>query len=496
MNNPQNTPKGMLQVLFVAAEADPLIKVGGLGDVAGSLPLALRALDPEQTGGPLLDVRVVIPYHSSISIAPDECKLAATFLVPKPGGPVEARAFLIERNGVPIYLIAGEPFEGEMPVYSMNTPADGEKFTFFSLAVLELARALNWQPDVLHANDWHTAPSVYALHLLHQQDDPFFANTHSIISVHNLPFMGGGIDPALRDYGLPPSEDPDLPGWARYFPLPMALATADYIVTVSPTYAKEILTPAFGCGLEHFLQQRADKVFGILNGLDHDHWNPQTDPALVQQYSVETLEKREANKLALLKEFDLEPDPEPPLLILISRMDQQKGVDIAVDALRQITDLPWKAILLGTGDPYLEDEIRRLEADFPGRVRAAIRFDTRLSQRMYAGGDALIMPSRYEPCGLAQMIAMRYGCVPIARSVGGLTDTILDDPDASQSTGFLFSEAAPAALAQTLRRALDEYQHHPANWQARKSQGMRQNFSWEKSAIEYAKLYQSWKNEP
>jgi len=495
MNNPHNAPKGILQVLFAAAEAEPLIKIGGLGDVAGSLPPALRSLDPEQTGGPLLDVRLVIPFHSGISLAPEECKTVATFMVPKPGGAVEARVFLTERNGVPVYLIAGDPFQDEMPVYSMNTAEDGDKFTFFSLAILEMARALNWQPDVLHANDWHTAISVYVLHMLREQNDEFFGHTRTVINIHNLPFMGIGVENSLRAYGIPSSNDPDLPEWARYFPLPMGLAVADNIVAVSPSYSRELLTPAFGCGLEHLFQKRVHRISGILNGLNQTAWDPASDTTLAQPFDKDNLEARKANKAVLLSEFHFAPDLDTPLLVLISRMDQQKGVDIAVEALRQVTDLNWNAIFLGTGDPFLENEVRRLEAELPDRVRAVIRFDSRLSKRLYAGADCLLMPSRYEPCGLAQMIAMRYGCVPLARAVGGLRDTIIDSPDPGISTGFLFQNASPHALASAVRRALAEY-HNPDEWQARQILGMQQDFSWQRSAIDYANIYQSRRVEP
>lgn len=488
MDNPTNSPKGVLQVLFLAAEADPLIKVGGLGDVAGSLPPELRALDPTLTGGYLLDVRLVIPFHGAISMCPEECKPVLSFQVNRPGGAVEARAFQVDRGGMPIYLIAGDPIPPEAPVYSLDTEKDGEKYVFFSLAALELAKALDWKPDVIHANDWHTAAAIYAL-TTRKQTDPFFANTHSVLTVHNLPFMGAGTSRALETYGLPPSNNPDLPDWGRHFPLLMGLAAADRIVAVSPTYAKEILNPEFGLGVEHFLKTCKEKISGILNGLDMNSWNPANDEALAAPFDVESLSRREENKKALLAEFNLDYDPQVPLLIMISRMDQQKGVDLVVEGLRMIPDLPWQAVLLGSGDPNLENICRWLEADFPNRVRAAVRFDPNLSRRMYAGADALMMPSRYEPCGLAQMIAMRYGCVPVARAVGGLRDTIIDLPDQPESsTGFLFEPATAEALAGTLRRALKEYTHHEL-WQMRQRLGMKQDFSWQRSALSYANIY-------
>jgi starch synthase len=300
--------------------------------------------------------------------------------------------------------------------------------------------------------------------------------------------MGAGTDAALETFGIPPVQDNRLPEWGAFQPLPMGLATADLITTVSPTYAREILTPEFGCGLQNFLQARASDVSGILNGLDEQSWDPATDPALRVRFDSTSLEKRRSNKQALLHEFSLPPNMDLPLLILISRMDWQKGVDLAIDSLRMIAGLPWQAILLGNGDPTLEAAIRHLEAEFPYRVGAAIRFDAQLARCMYGGGDMLLMPSRYEPCGLAQMIGMRYGCIPVARATGGLRDTIIDQQSPDISTGFLFEEATPEALSAALRRALSAYSDRE-DWQARQQFGMRQDFSWERSARTYAQLY-------
>lgn len=494
MNNPNLASKGVIQVLFIAAEADPFIKVGGLGDVAGSLPAALRKLDPALTGGYLVDVRLAIPFHGAINTTSREVKPLVTVSVPKPGGTVEAQVFQTEHDGLPVYLISGEPIPPEAPVYSLDTQKDGEKYAFFSLAVLQMLRALNWQPDIIHANDWHTAASVFMLDKL-RRTDPFFKLMHSVITIHNLPYMGAGIASALDAFGIPPSNDQRLPEWGRHFPLLMGLSTADQIIAVSPTYAREILTPEMGLGVQDFLNSRADSVSGILNGLDQANWDPSTDPALRNNFSLKTLPKRAYNKAALQEEFDLTVDPSMPLIILISRMDQQKGVDLAINGLRQVTHLPWQAILLGSGDPNLENACRHLEADFPDRVRAAIRFDVRLSRRMYAGGDCLLMPSRYEPCGLAQMIAMRYGCLPIAHAVGGLRDTVLDVPGKPKvSTGYLFEEATAEAVAAALTRAVTDFSDKPG-WIARQKFGMQQDFSWTKYAAQYAHTYLKLKEE-
>lgn len=487
MPRPNEESSKKLRVFYIAAEADPLIKVGGLADVTGSLPRALQALSQDEAMGFQLDVRLVIPFHPAIASRVKDAELVATFPVPHPTAPVEARAYLTHVGDLPVYLIAGSPIPPDAPVYSQDTRKDGEKFTFFSLAALELARALDWPPDILHANDWHTAIAVYAL-ALRRKEDPFFARTRSILAVHNLPFMGAGTEDALSAYGIPPLRDPRLPPWGAYQPLPIGLATADYLITVSPTYAHEIRTPEFGCGLQDFLQSRNSTLTGILNGLDESTWNPSTDPALVSKFDVGEIDRRKANKEALLRETALPPNLDLPLIIMIGRMDYQKGVDIAVDAFRQVAGLPWQAILLGTGDPGIEASARQLEAEFPSRVRAILRFDATLARKMYAGGDFLIMPSRYEPCGLPQMIGMRYGCIPVARATGGLRDSVIDSKTPERSTGFLFEESTPEALAAALRRAITAY-NDPAGWRARQVCAMRQDFSWQRSAQAYVRIY-------
>jgi starch synthase len=477
-----------IKVLFLASEADPLVKVGGLGDVAGSLPPALLRLGAEKTGGYRVDVRTVIPFHSALRKKLIDPELLFEFDVMAVDGPVKAGAYRTEANGVPVYLIAGEPIKADAPVYSPDAALNGQVYTFFSLATLELARKLDWRPDILHANDWHTALAVYALKTTYAAE-AFFKDVRSVLSVHNLPFMGAGGEAAFDRYGLPPSRYPLMPWWGKKVPLPLGLQTANRIVAVSRTYAQEIMTPEYGCGLEVMLQARRKSVTGIVNGLDMDAWNPATDANLPVNFSVDTLAKRQENKLALLKEFSLHPDPAIPLLILISRMDQQKGVDLAVEGLERAILSDWQAILLGTGNPDLEEACRKLEREYPDRIRAAIRFDTNLSRRMYAGGDILLMPSRYEPCGLAQMMAMRYGCAPLARATGGLQDTIVDATnDPANGTGFLFKPATGAALAGALERALEAYADK-RRWKAIQERGMREDFSWEKSALEYVRLY-------
>jgi len=482
-----NPTEKVLRILFLGAEADPFIKVGGLGDVTGSLPHSLRNLDPGKAGGYTLDVRLAIPFHYAIKSKVNDPKQAAAFSLRKGRASVHGRAYQVEANGVPVYLIDGPPFEKELPVYLYDTPLDGDRYTFFSLGALKTVEKLQWKPDIVHANDWHTAMAVYALSTK-KSLKPFFGNARSILTIHNLPFMGVGTGAALKSYGLPASRANDLPKWARHFPLPLGMLTADRITAVSPTYAQEIMTPEFGCGLQEFLKSRADKISGILNGLDMEAWNPETDTQIPQAFGVDSLEQRRKNKTALLNEFNLNTNPDIPLFVLIGRLDAQKGVDLALDAFRQLSHRSWQAILLGTGDPLLEEASRELERDFPDRFRSAIRFDAQLARRMYAGADILVMPSRYEPCGLAQMIAMRYGCIPLARATGGLKDTIIDAPAGDAATGILFEPATVSALYAAMDRALIAFNDRP-KWQKMQENGMLQNFSWERSATAYSELY-------
>jgi starch synthase len=486
LNTLPDLPSKNIRVLFVAAEAEPFIKVGGLGDVAGALPRALKILSQSGEAGVSLDIRLVIPFYPSIKAGAFDLKPDVELTVAHTFGSTTARVFTTQMDGLPVYLIQGDPFLPGRPVYALDTRLDGEKFSFFSLAALELCRKWGWAPDILHANDWHTAPSVYVLSLIRDKE-AFFSGTHSVLSLHNLPFMGQGAQEGMQKYGIPPTQDTRLPEWGRDLPLPLGLLTADRIIPVSPTYGREILTPEYGCDLQGFLSGRASAITGILNGLDESVWHPARDPQITARYDLHDLSPKVENKLALQAEFDLAQDASMPLLALVSRMDRQKGVDIALEGLRLLAGQPWQAILLSTGDPTLEEAAVRLASDFPQRVRAAIRFDNRLSHRIYAGADIFMMPSRYEPCGLAQMAAMLYGCIPVASATGGLVDTVVDAPPSQ--TGFLFRPIDPQAFAQAMEHALHCYQDKPT-WHSIQVNGMSRDYSWKQSALQYIHVYQ------
>lgn len=489
----QNDQREPLKILFLTSEAAPLAKVGGLGDVSEALPRALRKLTSPVWDGPRIDVRLVLPFHDEINNKIREPRFVASFLVNHPGEPLPAKAFETSIDGLPVYLVEGPPIPPGEPVYSHDPLQDGEKYTFFSLAAIELISHLNWKPDIIHANDWHTSISLYLLDSLRKKTG-FFSSIRSMLSIHNLPFMGKDAEEAMLRYGIPRSKDRRLPAWATLFPLPLGLSTADQIVAVSPGYAQEITTPEFGCGLQDFLTMRKASLKGILNGLDTDSWNPQTDQALTQQFNRENMALRSSNKTALQHDLGLFEDEKIPLLIIVSRLDQQKGIDIAISGLRQCAQLEWQTVILGTGDPLLESACRSLETEFPEKVRAMVRFDNDFARRMYGSGDILLMPSRYEPCGLTQMIAMRYGCLPLARATGGLKDTISDFSTSENPTGFLFPDASPESFSQALSHALTLFSDQ-STWRSMQRNAMQVDHSWQKPALEYANLYQRIKEQ-
>lgn len=466
-----------INVLFLAAEADPFVKVGGLGDVAGVLPRELRALSNEDIK---IDVRLVLPYHPVVKA--EGLRTLGMFSIPRGESEVSVEAFEANMNGTPVYFIGGEPIRANGSVYSLNARLDAEKYTFFSLAALQLPNIINWAPDIIHANDWHTALSVYGS--LTKRWEEGARHVAGLITVHNLPFMGPDISDILESYGVKLAQT-DLPEWARVMPMPLGLWASDAIVAVSPTYANEILTPEYGCGLNDFLQLRRETMSGVLNGLDMASYDPMSDSALGVNFDSESLEKRAANKALLQERLGLERDPEIPLLAMVSRMDPQKGVDIALAALKNMRRTKYQAVILGTGTPELEEAAQKLQALHPDRVKVETRFDAGLARQIYAGSDMLLMPSRYEPCGLSQMIAMRYGCVPVVRAAGGLNDTVQN-----KVTGFVFKNADAKSLGAAMRAAIKVYSDKPA-WQSIQRAGMVQNFSWKTSAQKYLELYQT-----
>ncbi len=471
----------IIKVLFLAAEATPFVKIGGLADVAGALPRALRALSEEEAGGVKLDVRLALPLHMVIRTDAATLRPVASFSVGRAGAEKNVQIFKSQVDDMPVYFISGEAITTSASVYSSNASLDGEKYTFFSLAALEMTKHLEWIPDIIHANDWHTGLAPYALKM--KQWEGKMTQTHSVLTVHNLPFLGPDLTGQLAAYGLPLTQT-DLPKKMRAHPLALGLWASGKNVAVSPTYAKEMLTPEMGAGLDKFLQTHESGLTGIINGIDAESFDPETDVAIPTNFSAETLNERSWNKAALQQMMDLEINSSTPLFGIVSRMTGQKGIDLALSALSRLKKKDaWQVVILGTGEPSLEKQAKRLEKLFPDRVKVEIRYDDRLARKIYASSDIFLMPSRYEPCGLSQMVAMRYGCIPIVRATGGLKDTVKDG-----ETGFVFEKEKD--LGKVIRKVLKIYENHN-HWKTLQLNAMAQDFSWKASAKKYAALYKS-----
>jgi starch synthase len=470
-----------VRILFLAAEAAPLVKVGGLGDVVGSLPRALASQGH--------DVRVAIPgYGAAIDWPRWKPQWQARIKVPRDWGDQPAEIWEVDTGNVRFLLVTGSPVPGQGPVYGSGIHEDGPKYIFFSLAALWATQALGWKPDVAHCHDYHAGAAAWWLATA-GRGNGFFRDVASVLTIHNLPYAGQGAGRYLSDYHLQRSDAVGLlPPAYRDSLLALGILGADYLSTVSPTYAREILGPEAGKGLEGVLGARSDRLVGILNGIDTELWNPASDTNIAERYSLALLDRRGRNKRALLAEAGLAPEDRTPLLGVVSRLDPQKGFDVAAPVIARWLELGGQFVALGTGDRSVEAAFAALEQRFPGRASVRLRFDSRYAHRIYAGADALLIPSRYEPCGLTQMIAMRYGAIPIVRRTGGLADTVVDSGDPG-GNGILFDELSAWSIADALERALTVYAE-PERWQELMRRGMRADFSWGRSAAAYGELYQ------
>ncbi len=477
-----------MKVLFAAVEAVPFAKVGGLADVAGTLPIALA-----EHG---LDVALVMPLHRQCRDAVKSENPTIPELRVEMGGQIfDASVYEGELKGaqasVPVHFVRYDPFYDRDGVYDERDDA-AERYAFFAKAVVTLAEMLGGV-DLIHANDYHTAmATVYARF----REDPIA----TVYTIHNLAYQGVFPADLAPTLGLSAPEvlAAVLHNGMLNF-MAAGIKNATVVTTVSEKYAQEIQTPEFGEGMEELLAARASEgaLFGVLNGIDYTMWNPATDSALPANYSAEDLSGKTTCKLALQDEMGLERDPCRPLLGCVARLAWQKGLDILADAVPEIVAMGYQLVLLGTGEPELEERLSRLGEVFPGRVAVAIRFDAALARRIYAGADMFIIPSRYEPCGLTQMIAMAYGTIPVARWTGGLADTIVEWADgkidiepAPNQNGFLFGAPTKEDMLGALGRALAAY-HDRERWMRIVRNAMACDFSWTRSAGRYVELYEA-----
>jgi starch synthase len=477
-----------MNILFAAAEAVPFAKVGGMADVVGSLPGALRRLGA--------DARVILPYYGFLDSERYHITPLFSFSLPRQTGSADVKVFTTVYQDVPYYFVQSWPFFGEEQAVYSEWKWDVPRFIFFAQAALavawELRQRSGWFPDVFHVNDWHTGLIPFLLYESRFAEG--WSQTASVLSIHNLAYQGEHVGGWLWELGIPGRQQPDLVYQDKTDNLmAIAIAYSDKISTVSPRYATEIQYPAMGYGLDGMIRTRVNDLVGILNGVDTDIWNPATDPFIVSKFSVEDFEeKRPPNKRQLQLDAGLDVRDDVPVIGLVSRLVWQKGMDLAFPALRRLlvnTDVQF--IGLGSGEPELDHQFWRLGQDFGWRARTYLGYNAALSQRIYAGCDIFLMPSHFEPCGIGQMLAMRYGALPLVRETGGLADTVInyDGGAGDYGTGFMFLWEEADAVLNTLRWAIDTYRSRPDAWRRMQRRAMLVDFSWEKSARQYLDLY-------
>lgn len=472
-----------MKVLFAASESVPFVKTGGLGDVIGSLPACLARLG--------VDVRVILPKYRDVDAQwKGEMKHVLHFYISLGWRRQYCGIEMIEHDGVIYYFVDNEFYFARESIYGSGNE-EGERFGYFCRAVLEALPHLNFEPDVLHCNDWQTG-MIPALLLAQYRDIGFYARIRTVFTIHNLKFQG--IFPyALMDDMLGLGERYFTPDALEFYGnlsfIKGGLVFSDVITTVSPTYAREIQMPYYGEHLDGLLRARSNVLSGILNGIDTERYNPRTDPYIAQNYSARALKGKAVCKIKLQEELGLEKRENVPIISIITRLTEQKGLDLIERVLGDIMSLDVQMIVLGMGEEKYSEAFCWASWRFQGRMAARIEHNDALAHRIYAGSDIYLMPSKFEPCGLSQMISMRYGAVPIVRETGGLADSVkpYNEHDGT-GNGFSFANYNAHEMLHTIERAYALYQDKDA-WGKIVLSGMNARFSWERSAKHYLSLY-------
>lgn len=475
-----------LKVLIVASEVVPFAKTGGLADVIGSLPQELRDQD--------IDARVVMPYYDCVSSSVEkDAKWFDSYNVSLGWRNQEATVFLHD-GAVPTYFIRNYEYFNRSGLYGYDD--DDERYAFFSKAVMDMLPRIDFIPDIIHCNDWQTGP-ICLLLKDHYKHNPIYADIKSVFTIHNIQYQGvfgreslemleisdGYFHPdAIEHYGA-----------VNY--MKAGITYADVITTVSPSYAKEIQTPEYGYGLDGMLRKRSHVVHGIINGIDEAKYDPSTDPHLYANYSAKNLKGKKESKRKFQKDFGL-VEEDQMVIAIITRLAVQKGLDLfhhTIDGMwimDKIMQMDVQLVLLGTGEPEYENMFKHLAYKYPGRVSTNITFNEELSHRIYAASDVFLMPSMFEPCGLGQLMAMKYGSVPVVRKTGGLKDTVIHYNEMEKTgTGFEFEDYSGYWLYRKISEAYHYYKDKPEDFEQIRSNGMNSDFGWAKSASKYIELY-------
>lgn len=473
-----------MRILYVASEAVPFAKTGGLADVVGALPKYVRQLGHEAA--------VVLPKYRGVKAL----KVLLPSLTVSLGGELKFCAVHESESigGVRFFLVDYPAYYDREELYRHNGKDyedNAERFALLSLAALEFAKRAPLPPDVVHCNDWQTAPVPVYLKTLYR-NDPFFEKTKTLLTIHNLAYQGVFHRTVLSRIGMLQNlfNTEQLEFYGNVNLLKGGITFADKLSTVSEKYSQEIQTQEFGCGLEGVLQKRAADLTGILNGADYTEWNPESDPWLVSNYSSSELEGKRECKADLLNQFGISDSGDRPLIGIISRMADQKGFDLLSAVADTMVQEGFSMVVLGTGEERYTRFFLALQEKYPAFVGARIMYDEWLAHKIEGGADLFLMPSRFEPCGLNQIYSLKYGTVPLVRATGGLDDTIQDFWQSPDGTGFKFERYLPEELLAAARRALEVYLT-PARWRKLMQNGMKRDFSWHRSAQRYAELYRS-----
>lgn len=477
------------KILIAATEAVPFAKVGGLADVVGSLPRAL-----EDVGA---NVTVVMPKYGTINEKKYKMKKTKkTMSIPMGSEMVEVgiHSAMMPRSKTQVYFLECDRYFDREGLYGENGedyPDNDERFALFSRAVIEMCKLVNFKPDVIHCNDWQTGLIPVYLKTLYSDDD-FYSNVTTVMTIHNIAYQGMFPHTVMDKIHLPwELFNPDgVEYWGHISYLKAGLVFADILNTVSPTYAREIQTSEeYGRGMEGILAARSDDLYGILNGLDYNIWNPMKDKYLKTNFDESDLRGKSRNKKALQKDMDMETS-NVPVVAMISRLDEQKGFHLVAGAMEEMMKMDLQMVILGTGKPEYHQMLEEISKKYSDKTGIDLEFNESLAHRIYAGCDMFLMPSMFEPCGLGQMISMKYGALPVVHNTGGLADTVIDyteDPD--RGNGFKFDEPSSAALLDAMNRAMETYSNK-RKWNTIVKRTMTIDHSWKTSALKYMELYE------
>jgi len=462
-----------MKILFVASEAFPLAKVGGLADVTSSLAIALHDLGHE----PYL----ILPRYGSIKI-PTQDVQRGNFVVSFMGHYEQVAVNMTRlKQGIPVYLIENDDYFATEEIYTRD---ELKRFLFFSLIIPAIISQLELRPDIIHCHDWHTALTPLWLRKAKM-------NVPCIFTIHNLAYQGSFDQQFFSDSELSSVWQEYIPASAPTPPLSFmsqGILLADIVTTVSPTYASEILTPQYGHGLEQLLNYRNDELYGIVNGIDYDEYSPATDSYLERNYDSTTIERRSDNKLALQKKGGLPQNPDIALIGMVSRLEEQKGIDLLLEAIDQfIIETKAQLVILGQGRDDYRKSLAEAALKYPERISVFIANDERLARLVYGGSDIFLMPSHFEPCGLGQLIAMRYGAIPVVRHTGGLADTVKDVAEGN-GNGFVFQNYTALEMLEAIKRTVESF-YHREDWKTLMRRNMKLDFSWKASAGKYEEIY-------